>query len=75
MAALTWTNTFANVSLNAPKEIQGRIMGINQSFSSLATIIAALGGGLFAGIYLPSVLMFSAICIALAFIFLKKTKK
>jgi DHA1 family tetracycline resistance protein-like MFS transporter len=74
MAALTWTNTFANVSLHAPKEIQGRIMGINQSFSSIATIIASLGGGFFAGIYPSFALVFSTLCVAAAFFFLK-TKK
>ena len=74
MAALTWTNTFANVSLHAPKEIQGRIMGINQSFSSIATIIASLGGGLFAGIYPSFALIFSTLCIAAAFFFLKNKK-
>ncbi len=74
MAALTWTNTFANVSLHAPKEIQGRIMGINQSFSSIATIIASLGGGFFAGIYPSFALVFSTLCIAIAFFFLKNKK-
>ncbi len=70
-AALTWTNTFANVSLHAPKRIQGRIMGINQSFASIATILAALGGALSASISPSFVLFFSTICIAFSFIFLK----
>ncbi len=73
-AALTWTNTFANVSLNAPKEIQGRIMGINQSFASLATILAALFGSLFASISPICVLFFSSFCIALSISFLQKQK-
>jgi MFS transporter, DHA1 family, tetracycline resistance protein len=73
-AALTWTNTFANVSLHAPKGIQGRIMGINQSFSAIATILAALGGALFASIDPSCVLIFSTICTFFSLIFLR-TKK
>lgn len=74
VAGLTWTNTFANVSLSASKEIQGRIMGINQSFSSIATIVATLGGALFAAIHPTLVFALGTTCTLLAFHFLRKQK-
>jgi len=74
LAGLIWTNTFANVSLSAPTEIQGRIMGINQSFSSIATIAATLGGSFFVAIYPSLIFILSTTCIAFAFFFLKKQK-
>ena len=74
MAALIWTNTFANVSLNASKEIQGRIMGINQSFAAIASIAASLLGGLFTAIHPSLIFVFSAICLFFSFTFLRKIK-
>lgn len=49
LASLCWTNSLANVSLKAPAHIQGSILGINQSMTSLAAMIAPPLGGLFAG--------------------------
>ncbi|HEY2810194.1 MAG TPA: MFS transporter [Rhabdochlamydiaceae bacterium] len=48
-ASLCWTNSLANVSLNAPDTIQGSILGINQSMTSLAAMLAPPLGGFFAG--------------------------
>lgn len=48
-ASLCWTNSLANISLKAPVGIQGSILGINQSMTSLAAMIAPPLGGLFAG--------------------------
>lgn len=48
-ASLCWTNSLANVSLKAPVGIQGSILGINQSMTSLASMIAPPLGGFFAG--------------------------
>lgn len=72
LAALTWVNTITNISLRAPKEIQGRIMGVNQSFASLATLLASLVGAFFAALHPSCVFIFSSTCLALSFIFLKK---
>jgi predicted MFS family arabinose efflux permease len=47
-ASLCWTNSLANVSIKAPADIQGSILGINQSMTSLASMIAPPIGGLFA---------------------------
>lgn len=75
LAALVWTNALALVSLMGPKEIQGRIMGINQSFASLASILAALTGAFFTGIYPISVFFLGALCTALAFLSIRKIEK
>ena len=72
IAAITWVNTITNISLRAPKEIQGRIMGINQSFAAIANLIASLGGALFAAIHPSLIFVFSSTCIFASFIFLKK---
>ena len=71
-AALIWTNAMANVSLSASQEIQGRIMGVNQSFAAIANIVAALSGGLIAAFNPSFVFFLSAFCILLALHFLRK---
>jgi predicted MFS family arabinose efflux permease len=73
MAALCWTNTFANVSLTAPKEIQGRIMGINQSFSAIAGLVGSLGGVVAASLHPSLIFLFGAICMVYSIHFLRKT--
>lgn len=72
IAALSWVNTITNISLRAPKEIQGRIMGVNQSFASLSTLFAAIGGAIFASIHPSMVFIFASTCIAISLYFLKK---
>ncbi|MBX9924484.1 MAG: MFS transporter [Rhabdochlamydiaceae bacterium] len=72
IAALTWVNSITNISLRAPKEIQGRIMGVNQSFAALATLTASLGGAIFAAINPSFIFVFSAACVFASFIFLRK---
>jgi DHA1 family tetracycline resistance protein-like MFS transporter len=47
--ALCWTNSLATVSLCTPTEHQGSILGINQSFGAIASIIGPAIGGLVAG--------------------------
>jgi DHA1 family tetracycline resistance protein-like MFS transporter len=44
-AALCWTNGLATISLKAPLSIQGSILGINQSMTSLAAMISPIIGG------------------------------
>jgi MFS family permease len=75
LAALCWSNSIAFISLSAPLQIQGRIMGVNQSFASISNILAGLLGGLFAGINPKFVLFLSAICIFISFLFLRKAQK
>jgi hypothetical protein len=47
-------------------------MGVNQSFASLATLTASIGGSIFAAIYPSFVFVFSSICMVFSFIYLKK---
>ncbi len=49
LASLCWTNSLANISLKASNQIQGSILGINQSMNSLASMLAPPIGGLIAG--------------------------
>ena len=41
-AAFSWPNTLNLISMNAPKDIQGKIMGISQSSQSVGFILATL---------------------------------
>lgn len=49
LSAVSWTACLTNVSLQATEDIQGRVLGINQSFGALAAIIGPLLGGIIAG--------------------------
>jgi DHA1 family tetracycline resistance protein-like MFS transporter len=66
-ASLCWTNSLANISLKAPPSIQGSILGINQSMTSLAAMIAPPIGGLFAGAGKNWMYSFTALSSFLAF--------
>lgn len=48
-AAFTWPNTLNLISMNAPENIQGKIMGISQSSMSVGFIIATIIGAFFGG--------------------------
>lgn len=45
-AAISWPNTLNLISVNAPKDIQGKIMGISQSAQAIGLISATLIGGI-----------------------------
>ncbi len=73
-ASLCWTNGLATISLKAPSAIQGSILGINQSMTSIATIISPVIGGLLTG-YSPHLLyLFAGIVSLCAFILLVYSK-
>jgi MFS family permease len=74
LASLCWTNGLATISLSAPAEIQGSILGINQSMTSIAAITAPLIGGLVEGINPHAVFLFSGISCFLSFRILLKSK-
>ncbi len=74
-AALTWSNALAHVSLHANAEAQGAILGINQSFGSIASIVGALMGGLTAAIHPKLTLIFSALLCFFSLIYLRKPSK
>lgn len=40
LAALCWTNSIATISLKAPENVQGSILGLNQAVTSLASMTA-----------------------------------
>ncbi len=69
-AALAWTNCLTRVSLVAEEQIQGRILGINQSIGSLASIAGPLLGGLVAQSGIHWTYLLTGISASLAFIFL-----
>ena len=78
LAAVSWSNCITNVSLQAGDDIQGKILGINQSFAALAAIIGPISGGFIAGydprlVYLAtSILCMAAFIIVLSSHFKKE---
>ena len=68
LAALCWTNSLANISLKAPKNIQGSILGVNQSLTSLASMLAPPFATLFADSSSPY--LFTSLASLLSFLFL-----
>ena len=73
-ASLCWTNGISTISLKAPLSVQGSILGINQSFTSLSAMLSPMIGGLLAGIGVKTIYAFGAISCIVAFILLKRSK-
>jgi predicted MFS family arabinose efflux permease len=70
LAAVSWSNCITNVSLQAGDDIQGKILGINQSFAALAAILGPITGGFIAAYDLRLVYLFTSIFCILAFLIL-----
>jgi DHA1 family tetracycline resistance protein-like MFS transporter len=66
-ASLCWTNGLATVSLKAPASIQGSILGINQSMSSIAAMLSPVVGGVLIGINKQALFLFGGAVALLAF--------
>jgi DHA1 family tetracycline resistance protein-like MFS transporter len=73
-AALSWTNTLTFLSLSAPKNIQGSLLGINQSIGSVASMLGPLLSGIITAYSPHAVFLFTGLTIFCAFciIFFKK---
>jgi len=69
MAALSWTNILASVSLNASKDSQGCTLGINQSIGASAAILGPSIGGALAGFHESLVYLFTVLASFAAFFF------
>jgi MFS transporter, DHA1 family, tetracycline resistance protein len=69
-AALSWTNCLSRISLVAEEQVQGRVLGINQSMGSLASIAGPLLGGLAARSGVQWTYLLTGLCALIAFVFL-----
>jgi len=69
-AAFSWPNTLNLISMNAPSDIQGKIMGISQSSMSTGFIFATLLGGLLGVIGLKAMYYCSAALLFLTWLLL-----
>lgn len=67
LASLCWTNGLATVSLKAPPHIQGSILGINQSVTSVAAMLGPIVGGFLIPFSEHAVYVFGGIASLLAF--------
>ena len=61
--ALAWTNSLSFISLSASEAVQGKVMGMSQSFGSVAFLIAPLFAGILAGLNLSYVYPLAALFI------------
>lgn len=66
-ASLCWTNGLATLSLKAPLSIQGSILGINQSMTSVAAMLSPTLGGLLSVLNIHLVYIFGGIAVLAAF--------
>ncbi|MBS0604717.1 MAG: MFS transporter [Verrucomicrobia bacterium] len=66
-ASLCWTNGLATISLKAPSAIQGSILGINQSMTSIAAMLSPILGGILTAINQHGVYVFGGISALAAF--------
>ncbi|MBS0652915.1 MAG: MFS transporter [Verrucomicrobia bacterium] len=73
-ASLCWTNGIATVSIKASSDMQGSILGINQSMSSIAAMAGPSLGGIIAGFGDRFLFLFTGICSLIAFSLLYKNK-
>ncbi len=67
-SAFAWPNMLNLISINAPENIQGKIMGISQSFQALGFIFATIFGGIIAGFSLGSIYYFATFFVLVSFI-------
>ncbi len=65
-AAICWTNNLATISLKAPSAIQGSILGINQSITSIAALLSPILGGLLFNLTPHAIYVFGGIIVLLA---------
>lgn len=73
-ASFCWTNGIATISLKAPLSIQGSILGINQSITSIAAMLSPIIGGFLAGYGKHSIYIFGGIVCLIAFTILKRSR-
>ena len=73
-ASLNWTNGLATVSIKASPEMQGSILGVNQSLSAIAAMSGPAIGGVLAGVGNHLIFLFTGTCCFLAFTLLYKKK-
>jgi DHA1 family tetracycline resistance protein-like MFS transporter len=73
-AALCWTNGLATISLKAPLAIQGSILGINQSMTSIAAMLSPIIGGFLIAINRHALYVFGGLACLIAFSLLMSHK-
>lgn len=73
LAALCWTNSIATLSLKAPENVQGSILGFNQAVSSLASMAAPACGFLVGAD--ASLYVLTGLASLLALLFLRRFAK
>ena len=66
-ASLCWTNGIATISLKAPSAIQGSILGINQSMTSIAAILSPILGGILIALSQQAIYIFDGIITLISF--------
>ncbi|MCB1072204.1 MAG: MFS transporter [Chlamydiia bacterium] len=67
-SAFAWPNMLNHISINAPENVQGKIMGISQSFQALGFIFATIFGGIIVGLSLASIYYFATFFVLISFI-------
>jgi predicted MFS family arabinose efflux permease len=72
LAAVSWANCLTNVSFQADLASQGKILGVNQSFSALAGIIGPIFAGIISGNHPKFIFLFASISCFVSFAIMLK---
>jgi len=70
--AITWTHALNVISLAAPQSMQGKVMGLSQSVSSLSMLIAPIFTGIVAGVNLVWIYPAAALILLISQIILSR---
>ena len=71
-SAVSWSNCLTNVSLQASPDVQGKILGINQSFAATAAIFGPILGGVIANISPRSIFLFTSCLCFIGFLIVRQ---
>lgn len=59
-ASLTWTNTLSLISIRAPENLQGKLLGLNQSVATISMAFAPLFGGMVGEFDIRTIYLFAS---------------
>lgn len=59
-ASLAWTNTLSLISIRAPENLQGKLLGLNQSVATISMAFAPLFGGMVGEFDIRTIYLFAS---------------
>jgi len=69
-ASLAWTHCLSLISISAPENLQGKILGLNQSVATLSMALAPLFGGMIGEFDIRTIYLFASCSLLISIIIL-----